>query len=311
MKMANMAKPKIAKTRFDKVFDIVNTILLVIIMIIMLYPMYFTVIASISDPLKVQSGETFLLPKGINFDAYYNVFKNQNIWTGYINSIYYTVLSTIVGLVGTIPCAYAMSRKYLKGRNILMLFFMITMYFGGGLIPSYLVNQTLHLVNTRAVMIIGSFFSVYNMIIVRTFYISNFPDEIYEAAKIDGCREIGIFFKMALPLSGAIIAVIALYIAVGTWNSYFGALIYLTDQKKWPLQLVLRGILTQNQQMAIDMDRLKTASAEELTAMVKKQQLAETMKYSLIFIASLPMLVAYPFVQKYFVKGVMIGSVKG
>ncbi len=306
-----MAKRKRMRTRFDVVFDTVNTVLLVIIVLIMLYPMYFTVIASFSDPNQVQTGKAFLLIKGFNIDAYYNVFKNKNIWTGYLNSIYYTILGTLAGLSGTVTCAYAMSRKYLRGRKVLMVFFMITMYFGGGLIPSYLVNQTLHLVNTRTLMIIGGFFSVYNMIIVRTFYQTNFPDEIYEAAKIDGCRELGIFFRMALPLSGAIIAVIALYNAVGQWNSYFGALIYLSDQKKWPLQLILRNILIQNQGMGIDMDRLKSASADELAMMLKKQQLAETMKYSLIFISSLPMLIAYPFVQKYFVKGVMIGSIKG
>jgi putative aldouronate transport system permease protein len=299
------------KTRGDRVFDCVNTFLLIIVAFIMLYPMYFTVVASLSDPNETQLGHTFLFIKGLNFDAYYNVFNNKDIWTGYGNSIFITLTGTLLALCVTIPAAYALSRKYLVGRNILMVFFLITMYFSGGLIPSYLVNKTLHLVNTLAVLIIGGAFSVYNMIIVRTFYTTNFPDEIYEAAKIDGSSEIGIFFGMALPLSGAIIAVIALYVAVGHWNSYFGALIYLSDKQKWPLQLILRSILIQNQGSGIDMDRLKTASSDELATMLKKQQLAEAMKYSLIFISSLPMLIAYPFVQKYFVKGVMIGSVKG
>ena len=306
-----MAKRKM-KTRFDVVFDIVNTTLLVLIMIIMLYPMYFTIIASFSDPNQVQTGKAFLMIKGFNIDAYYNVFKNKDIWSGYLNSIYYTLLGTLAGLTGTITCAYAMSRKYLKGRKVLMVFFMITMYFSGGLIPGYLVNQTLGLVNTRTVIIIGSFFSVYNMIIVRTFYQSNFPDEIYEAAKIDGCRELGVFFRMALPLSGAIIAVIALYNAVGQWNSYFGALIYLSDKKKWPLQLILRNILIQNQGMSNMLTQEQLMANEEMREYYDRMKhMAEGMKYSIIYIASAPLLIAYPFVQKYFVKGVMIGSLKG
>lgn len=284
---------------------------LLVISFTMLYPLYFTIIASLSDPTETHLGNTFFFIKGFTLEAYHNVFINDGIWTGYLNSIFITAVGTITALVITIPAAYVLSRNQFKGRNALMIFFMITMFFSGGLIPSYLVMQSLGLVNTYAVLILGSGFSVFNMIIARTFYQSNFPTEVYEAAKIDGCSELGIFVKMALPLSGAIIAVIGLYVAVGHWNSYFGALIYLSDKDKWPLQIVLRNILIMNQQMTIDPASLQAASEDELALMARRTRMAESMKYSLIFIASLPMLIAYPFVQKYFVKGVLIGSIKG
>ena len=297
------------KTRFDITFDVINYVILALVAFIMIYPMYFCVIASFSDPTYVHLGKTYFVIKGFHLEAYRNVFRNKDIWRDYMNSIFITSCATAWSLAMTVPCAYALSRKNLKGRGILMTYFMITMYFGGGLIPSYLVNKTLHLVNTYWVLIMG--FGVHNMILVRTFYRTNFPDELYEAAKIDGCSEIGIFLKIAIPLSGAIIAVIALYCAVGNWNAYFSALIYISDKKKWPLQLVLRSILILNSAQSIDAETMRNATMEQLDALVLKQRLAETMKYSVIFISSLPMLIAYPFVQKYFVKGVMIGSLKG
>ena len=189
--------------------------------------------------------------------------------------------------------------------------FVFTMYFSGGLIPSYMLIKNLGLFNNRLALILPAGISVYNMIVARTFYRTNFPDDLYEAAKIDGCCEFGIFFKIAVPVSGAIIAVIALFVAVGHWNSYFSALLYLTDNTKWPLQLILRGILIQNQNMSMDLDALRSANMDQIQFMQQKARMAEAMKYSLIFISSAPLLIAYPFVQKYFVKGVLIGSIKG
>jgi putative aldouronate transport system permease protein len=296
-------------SRSDRVFDTIVYSLLIIILIIIIYPLYFTVIASFSDPDATAMGETFLWFKGFNLDAYKNVFMNEQIWTGYFNSIIYASVGTVYALAITISCAYAMSRKKLKGKNILMGLFVFTMYFGGGLIPFYLVIAKLGMINSRASMIIPAGFSVFNMIVTRTFYQTSFPDELYEAAQIEGCSEIGIYTRIALPLSKAIIAVIGLFIAVGHWNSYFSALLFLSDNKKWPLQLVLRGILIMNQQLAMDLTWV--TDMDQIQFLTKKTRMAETMKYSLIFISSAPMLIAYPFVQKHFVKGIMIGSLKG
>ncbi|MDD6884565.1 MAG: carbohydrate ABC transporter permease [Eubacteriales bacterium] len=306
-----MKKNQIRRSFGDAVFDWINLALLLLVVVLMLYPLYFTVVASLSDPYATARGETYFWVKDFTLDAYRNVFINKQIWSGYANSIFYTVVGTAWALAVTIPCAYAMSRKHLKGAGILMGMFVFTMYFSGGLIPSYMLIKNLGLFNKRLALILPAGISVYNMIVARTFYRTNFPDDLYEAAKIDGCCEFGIFFKIAVPVSGAIIAVIALFVAVGHWNSYFSALLYLTDNSKWPLQLILRGILIQNQNMSMDLNALRSATMDQIEFMQKKARMAEAMKYSLIFISSAPLLVAYPFVQKYFVKGVLIGSIKG
>ncbi len=298
------------RTMSDRAFDTVNLILLIIITLIIIYPLYFTVIASFSDPYEVVKGHVLILPKGITFEPYTNVFRNDDIWIGYKNSLINTVITVLYNLIVTIPAAYVMSRKGLKGKGALMAYFVFTMYFGGGLIPHYLLVKGLGLLNTRWALIIPAGFSVYNMIIARTFFMSNMPDELYEAAKIDGSSEFGTFFRIALPLSGAIIAVIALYVAVGTWNSWFPVLLYVTDKKLFTLQYVLRAILIQNQELSIiNVDSMD--NTEAIASLMRRKYMAEGMKYSIIFIASLPMLIAYPFVQKYFVKGVMIGALKG
>jgi len=289
-------------------FDIINIGFLVFITLLIIYPLYFTIIASFSDPYQVMRGEVLFFPKGLNLNAYKNILKNDEIWTGYLNTFFYTVSGTLYAIAVTVPCAYALSKKGLKGRNIIMGIFVFTMYFGGGLIPYYLLIKSLGLIDTAAVMVVPSAMSVFNMIVTRTFFQTNLSDELYEAAKIDGCSEFGIFLRIALPLSGAIIAVIALFYAVGQWNSFFSALLFLDNRRLYPLQLVLRNILIRNQSMKIDITSMR---AEELQAQIKEAFMAETMKYSLIFISSLPVLVAYPFVQKYFVKGVMIGAIKG
>lgn len=296
------------ETRFDKVFDAVNGALMILLMLLIIYPLYFTVIASFSDPYELMRGNILFLPRGITWEAYQNVMKNDKIWMGYANTILYASTGTIYALAITIPTAYALSRQTLRGRGVFIGYFMFTMYFSGGMIPGYVLMKHLHLLNTRWAMVIPAGMSVYNMIIANSFFKSSIPKELYEAARIDGANEYRIFFQVALPLSGAIIAVIALYTMVGHWNSYFSALLYLTNEARYPLQLVLRNILLENQQLKIMDNSLDT---KQLEAIQRRAMMAETMKYSLIFISSLPVLIAYPFVQKHFVKGVMIGAVKG
>ena len=298
------------RTLGDKIFDVVNVILLGILTFIMIYPLYFTVLASLSDQLYVQAGEVILWPKGFTLEAYTNVFKNDTIWNGYLNSIIYTITSTLYNVAMTVSCAYALSRPGLKGKGGLNLFFIFTMYFGGGLIPYYMLIKSLGFINTIWVMIIPSGMSVYNMIITRTYYRTNVSIDIYEAAKIDGSSEFRFFFSIALPLSGAIIAVMSLYAGVGMWNNWFGGLLYITSPSKYPLALVLRTILTKFEKLDI-VENKAVETAEDSLAKIINERKQEAMRYALIFISSAPVLIAYPFVQKYFVKGVLVGSVKG
>lgn len=298
----------IRQSKTDRAFGAVITILLLLIVLVTLYPIYFTVIASVSDPYTVVSGGVWLSPKGFSLNSYRSVFQDQRIWTGYANSLKYTILGTLLSLLLTISSAYVMSKKYLLGYHFFSLFFLIAMYFGGGLIPTYLQVKRLGLINRSYTMIFLGAFSVYNMIITRTYFESGIPEELYESARIDGADEFTCFFKIALPLSKAIIAVIALYYAVSSWNGYFSALIYLNKDAYFPLQLVLRNILLVNQNATLGMSEM---TGEEAIAAAQLAYQAEAMKYAVIFIASAPLLAAYPFVQKYFVKGVMIGSVKG
>ena len=309
MVRVDITKGKTNKIRSGRTFDVINIGLLALVMVIVLYPLYFTVIASFSDPYALMRGEVIFLPAGFTLEAYANVFKNSEIWMGYLNTVFYAGIGTVYALIITIPTSYVMARKQLRGRNFWMAYFMFTMYFSGGMVPGYILIKNLGLINTRWALIFPAGMSIYNMIIGRTFYQSNIPDELYEAARIDGANEYRIFFNIALPLSNSIIAVIALYILVGHWNSYFPALLYLTDDKLYPLQLILRNILLFNQQFSIV--ETSSMSSAQLEAILRRQMMAETMKYALIFISSLPVLVAYPFVQKHFVKGVMIGAVKG
>ena len=301
------------RTRQDKIFDAVNVVLLTLLTFIMFYPLYFTILASLSDIKEVHLGHVFFWPKGTTLIAYQNVFQDTSIWNGYRNSIFYTAANIFYGVGMTITCSYALSRPGLKGRNILNLFFIFTMYFGGGLIPSYLLIQSLGIINTFWVMVIPNGMGVFNMIITRTYYRTNVSLDIYEAAKIDGASEFTFFFKIAIPLSGAIIAVMSLYTGVGTWNSWFGGLLYITSPSKYPLGLVLRGILIKNDKMRqshMDTTELYLNLSDQLKQ-YENELAQERMRYALIFISSAPVLLAYPFVQKYFVKGVLVGSVKG
>ena len=285
-----------------------NIFLLTVITLVILYPLYFTVIASISDPHAVQRGEVILWFKKFTLDPYKNVFANKEIWTGYKNSIINTVIVVLFSLSLTMPAAFVLSRRDLKGKKFLTNYFIFTMYFAGGMIPSYLLVKNLGLMNTRWALILPAGFSVYNMIIARTSMQSTLSEELFEAAKIDGCSIFGMFFRIALPLSKAIIAVIALYVAVAHWGSWFNAMLYIQDKDLYPLQYVLRGILIQNQQM--DIIDTSGMDGELITSQLMRAYMAQGMKYSLIFISAAPMLAAYPFVQKHFVKGVMVGAVK-
>lgn len=301
-------KNKIHQGKGDRLFNAVIMILLILLLMIIIYPLYFTIIASVSDPYAVVRGRVFFWPKNFNLDSYVNIFKDNRVWTGYRNSLIYTISGTLLNLALTIPAAYVMSKKKLLGYGFFSAFFLVSMYFGGGLIPTYLQVKSLGLLNKSYTMIILGGFSVYNMIITRVYFENSIPDELYESAKMDGANEFRCFFSIALPLSKAIVSVIALYYAVARWNGYFSALIYLSKANYFPLQLVLRNILLLNQN-ALSM--VGEMTEDEMSAAAELAYKAETMKYALIFISSAPLLCAYPFVQKYFVKGVMIGSLKG
>ena len=268
----------------------------------MLYPLYFVVIASFSDPSAVASGQVWLVPKGLTLDGYKELFRHNEIWTGYANTILYTIAGTFIGVAVNIFAAYALSKKDLVGRKVLMWLFVFTMFFNGGLVPTFITIKDFGLYNTFWVMVLPFSVSVYNIIVARTFFENTIPAELNDAAKIDGCGNIYYFFKIVLPLSKAILAVITLWTAVGMWNSYFNALVYLKDSWRYPLQLVLRNILiTNNLQMSF-------GSGE---AMQIALRLSNLMRYSVIIVSTLPIMCVYPFAQKYFNQGVMIGAVKG
>ncbi|OMF24958.1 sugar ABC transporter permease [Paenibacillus sp. FSL H8-0548] len=292
----------------DKVFLICNYIYVFLAFIVVAYPVIYMISASISDPKLVGSGEMWLWPRGITFEGYQRVFQNSSIWTGYGNTILYTVVGTTINLLVTLPAAYALSRKDFVGRNFFMGMFMVTMFFGGGLVPSYLLVKELGMVNTMWAIVIPSAASIWNIIVARTFFQSSIPKELQEAAQIDGCTNIRLFLKIILPLSMPIIAVMALFYGVGNWNSYFSALIYLNDAAKYPLQLVLRQILVLQEMSAQGGGALDASSAAALN---NKAEIASLVKYAVIIVATAPIIAVYPFLQRYFVQGVMIGSVKG
>ncbi|MGO4545825.1 carbohydrate ABC transporter permease [Paenibacillus sp. 2TAB23] len=298
----------VKETGKDKLFLAFNYIYVLVAFIIVAYPVIYMISASISDPKLVGSGEMWLLPKGITFEGYERVFQNASIWRGYGNTILYTVVGTAINLFVTLPAAYALSRKDFAGRNFFMGMFMVTMFFGGGLVPSYLLIKELGMVDTIWAIVIPSAASIWNIIVARTFFQSSIPKELQEAAQIDGCSNIRLFMKIILPLSMPIIAVMALFYGVGNWNSYFSALIYLNDAAKYPLQLVLRQILVLQEMSAQGGGAIDASTASALNS---KAEIAALVKYSVIIVATAPIIAVYPFLQRYFVQGVMIGSVKG
>ena len=274
---------------------------------VVVYPLLFVLRASVSDPQYVNSGALLLYPRGFNLLGYQQVFKDQRILIGYGNTLFYTVAGASLAVAVNLMGGYALSRSDLPGRGIIMALFVFTMYFGGGMIPFYLIVRALHLTNTRTILVLLGGTSVYNMIIVRSFFMSTIPHELQEAAEIDGCGTGKFFVSVVIPLSKAIIAVIVLYCAVGQWNAYFNALIFISDRDKYPLQIFLREILLTAKTYE-SAEALSTMSGEDLARM---QRMSEVVKYGVIVVSTLPMIALYPFLQKYFVKGVMIGSLKG
>ncbi|MDU2241375.1 MAG: carbohydrate ABC transporter permease [Paenibacillus sp.] len=299
--VANAAAQPINNRSSDRVMEVLLYVFSVLFLIVLMYPLYFIVIASFSDPSTVANGQVWFVPKGFTLDGYKELFKHENIWIGYRNTILYTVVGTAIGLVVNVSAAYALSRKDLVGRKFLSLFFIFTMFFSGGLIPTFLTIRDFHLYDTFLVMVLPFSVIVYDIIVARTFFQSSIPEDLWEAAQIDGCGNLRYFAQIVLPLSKAIIAVLGLWIAVGYWNSYFNALIYLKNPDLHPLQLVLRNILITNQMQS----GMGTGEAAQIAL-----RLANLMRYSVIIIATVPIMCVYPFLQKYFNQGVMIGAVK-
>ncbi|MEW4368289.1 carbohydrate ABC transporter permease [Paenibacillus kandeliae] len=288
----------------DRLFTIANYTFLVLLFIAILYPLVYVVSSSFSDSQAVVSGKVWLWPVNPTLDGYIAVLQYKLVGSGFLNSVLYTVLGTAINIAFTILAAYPLSRRDFFGKNIFMILFMFTTMFSGGLIPTYLLIRDLGMLNSIWAMILPGALSVWNVIITRTYFQMTIPDELLEAAQMDGCSDFRFVWNMVLPLSGPIIAVITLYYAAANWNQYFSALIYLKDQQLYPLQLVLKDILISNE---VDMSSMSGDPADA----ARRESLRVLLKYSLIVITSLPLLVVYPFIQKYFVKGVMIGSLKG
>ncbi len=294
---------RVKKLRSDRVFDTLLYAIAGLMVLVALYPMYFIVIASVSDPSLVGQGKTLLIPRGVTLDGYAHLLSMTNLWIGYGNTILYVIAGTLIQLAVNIPVAYALSRRDLVGHRWFTLFFVFPMFFGGGLIPTFIIiNNWFHLLDTFLVMVLPFSVIAYYIIVARTFFDNSLPKELWDAAQIDGCGNLRYFFQIVLPLSKAIIAVIALWSAVGHWNSYFNALIYLRDANRYPLQLVMRNILINNEVVA-------TAMTGSAAAELNKK--ANLIKYGAIVISSAPIMCMYPFVQKYFNQGVMIGALKG
>lgn len=292
----------------DFLFDGIIYLLLGLMLIMVLYPLYFIVIASVSDPVEVNAGNVWLLPKATSLKGYQYVLKDSRLLTGYINTVAYSIGYMALSVILTLLAAYPLASQNLVGRRFFGVLFIIPMYFSGGLIPTYIVVKQLNLVNQPVLMCILGSLSVFYIIIARTFFETTIPLELNEAAEIDGCNKAQVFFSIALPLSKPIIAVLALYSFVASWNSYFNAMMFLSDSKYYPLQLVLREILILSQATK---DSSANASIDDLKALSEQQKIADMIKYGVIVISAGPLLVIFPFFQKYFAQGMMVGAVKG
>lgn len=289
----------------DKTFDIINKILVSLIVLVIVYPLIFVISASISDPTAVSAGKMWLWPVDITFAGYKRVFENSAIWLGYRNTIFYTVLGTVIHLCILLPAAYALSRKEVMGKKYIMWFILFTMLFNGGLIPTFLVIKALGMVDTIWAIVIPGVVGAWSLLVARTFFQQTIPDQLVEAAKIDGASDFYIFGKIVLPLSAPIIAVMALFHGVSLWNQYFSALIYLSNEKLYPLQLILRQIL-----IVAEISPDGGGGPGEVESLVEQVKTASLLKYAVIIVSSLPLLILYPFLQRFFVQGVLIGSVK-
>ena len=294
-------------SRTDRVFDILVYVLLIVAGLIVLYPLYFMVIASFSDPVYTNSGQVILWPKGASLDGYKQVFKDSRLLMGYRNSILYSTGYMVLSVALTMLAAYPLANKKLVGRRVFNVLFVIPMYFSGGLVPTYIVVRNIGLINNPVVVCILGALSMFNIIIARTYLETNIPAGLEESAQIDGANQAQTFFKIILPLSKPILAVLALYAFVGQWNSYFNALMYLNNGQYYPLQLVLRTILLTAQSLQTS----QAISIENINEMAQQQKLADMIKYGVIVVSTAPLLIVFPFFQKYFAQGIMVGSIKG
>lgn len=293
----------IARSRGDKVLDGGIIALMVIITVCTLYPLWFVLIASFSNPTAISNGKVIFWPVGMNTSAYGKLFRTAKIWIGYRNSLLYTVFGTFINLLVTVSAGFALSRKTLPGRRALLVFFIITMYVSGGTIPSYLLMKSLGLLNTVWAILLPGAMSVYNMIIARSFFESGIPESIYESATIDGAGWLRCYTRFAIPLSKPMIAVLTLFFALGHWNSYFNAMIYISNEKIQVLQVIIKQITA----------NISSALAESMTdaEMIKQVQEKQLLKYAVVVVSVVPMVLLYPFVQRYLIQGIMIGAVKG
>ncbi|MHA7966558.1 carbohydrate ABC transporter permease [Paenibacillus sp. CAU 1782] len=298
-----MSRPIITESFGDRIFNLVILVFLWTALIVVAYPLLYIISASMSSAQAVVSGKVWLFPVDFTLDGYKAIWSNAQFITGFINSLIYLAAGTAINITLTVMAAFPLSRREMMGRNGIMAIFVFTMLFSGGLIPTYLLVKDLYLLDTRWAMLLPVALSVWNVIITRTYFQTTIPNELYEAAQIDGCNDFRFLLRIVLPLSAPILAVMVLYYGVGHWNSYFQALIYLKSQHLQPLQIVLRNILILNQ-----MDQSMMQNFEVLQ---RKQGIADIIKYAVIVVASVPMLLIYPFVQRYFVRGVMIGAIKG
>ena len=298
--MEKQHKKLISRTG-NALFDIVTYVILTVLGFITLYPMWYILIVSVSSAQHINLGDISFWPRGLNFEAYKIVFENEKIWRSYANTIGYTVVGTMINLALTMMLAYPLSRKNFCLRKPILFLAMFTMYFSGGMIPTFLWMSDLHLYNTRAVLVLLPAINVFNLIIAMNYIKNSIPEELYEAASLDGYGHIQYFTKIVLPLSQTIEIVLILYYGVAHWNEFMNGLIYIRDEALYPLQLTLRAILLQNQ----------ASSLGDVDSMMEQQKAAELIKYGLIIVSSLPVMVIYPFVQKHFSKGVMLGSIKG
>lgn len=293
----------VKKSRKDKMFDTINYFLLAVVLICVIYPIYFVSIASISEPLSVADGSVILFPKNITFEGYRRIFMDDSIVVGYMNTIVYTVWGIILGVTFTSGAAFALSRKELKFRKTVLTLLTFTMFFNGGLIPTYLVVKDLGLIDSMWAIILPSAVWVYNIFIMRTFFTVSIPEELYESAMIDGCSQFRYFFSILIPLSKAILSVMTLFYGMAIWNMFFQPMIYLTDENKFPLQLILRNILLESD--------VSGAAVMDADTVAKRTRISELLKYTVVMVSIIPPLIIYPFLQKHFTQGSLSGSVKG
>ena len=295
----------IGRSYADKIFDVCNVALMIILLVIFIFPLWYVVVASFSDPFAVARGEVWLWPVGFSLRSYELVMEFKQLWIGYANTIFYTIVGTTLNMLFSVCMAYPMSVKEFVPRKFFMVMFMITMYFGGGLIPSYLVVKQLGILDTRWAMIIPGLVNVYNCLIIRSYFMNSIPKDLNEAATLDGANSAQYLLKVVLPLSKPVLAVVGLYYMVAHWNNFYTALVYLYKQELMPLQSVLRNLLSSAQLMS---SQLMETDVEMAMEMLERSM---GMRFSVIIIAAVPVLCVYPFVQKFFVKGVMVGAVKG